>query len=79
MFLKVVDRGHVSTFHSFIHSFIQAISRAPLQVNFYQRSSQNSMDTVLEFHAEAPQATVSKGLAQGPYVVARAGVEPMTL
>ena len=37
------------------------------------------MDTVPEFHAEAPRATVSEGLAQGPYVVARAGVEPMTL
>jgi len=34
---------------------------------------------VPEFHAEAPQATVSKGLAKGPYVAARAGVEPMTL
>ena len=32
-----------------------------------------------EFHAEAPQATVSYGLAQGPYVTARAGVEPTTL
>ena len=32
-----------------------------------------------EFHAGAPQATVSEGLAQGPYVTARAGVEPMTL
>ena len=29
---------------------------------------------VPEFHAE-----VSEGLAQGPYVAARAGVEPMTL
>jgi len=37
------------------------------------------MDTVLEFHAEAPQAPVSEGFAQGPYVVARAGFEPMTL
>jgi len=34
---------------------------------------------VPEFHAEAPQATVSEGLAQGPYVAARAGAEPMTL
>jgi len=34
---------------------------------------------VLEFHAEAPQATVSEGLAQGLYVVARARVKPMTL
>ena len=37
------------------------------------------MDTVSEFHAEAPQATAGKGLAQGPYVAARAGFEPMTL
>jgi len=26
------------------------------------------MDTVSEFHAKAPQATASEGLAQGPYV-----------
>ena len=32
-----------------------------------------------EFHTEAPQATVSEGLAQGGYVAARAGVEPMAL
>jgi len=34
---------------------------------------------VPEFHARAPRATVSEGLAQGPYVAARAGVEPMTI
>ena len=33
------------------------------------------MDTAPEFHAKAPEATVS----EGPYVVARAGVESMTL
>ena len=32
-----------------------------------------------EFHAEAPQATASEGLAKGPYVAARAGFEPTTL
>ena len=32
-----------------------------------------------EFHAKAPQATVSEELAQGPHVAARVGVEPMTL
>src|SRR6218665_101365 len=50
------------------------------------------MDTEPKFHAEAPQATVSEGhsppflaflmsegLAQGPYVAATVGVEPMTL
>jgi len=35
--------------------------------------------TVPEFHAEAPQATASEGLAKGPYVAARVGVELMTL
>ena len=38
-----------------------------------------SPDTVSEFHAEAPQAIAGKGLAQGSYVAARAGVEPTTL
>ena len=32
-----------------------------------------------EFHVEAQQATVSEELAQGPYMAARAGVEPLTL
>ena len=36
------------------------------------------MDTVPEFHAEAPQAVESEGLAEGPYVAARPGVEPTT-
>ena len=30
-------------------------------------------------HAEVLQTTVSEGLAQGPYMAARAGFEPMTL
>ena len=37
------------------------------------------MDTVPEFHAESPQAIASEGLAQGPYVAARAGYEPANL
>ena len=32
-----------------------------------------------EFHAEAPQAAASEGLAQSPYVSARAGFEHTTL
>ena len=44
-----------------------------------QRCSRHSTDTVLEFHAKAPQATVSEGLVHGPYVVARAGLEPATI
>src|SRR6218665_3852986 len=38
-----------------------------------------STETVSEFHAENAQTTAGKGLAQGPYVAARAGVEPTTL
>ena len=37
------------------------------------------MDSVSEFHAKAPQATASEGVAQGPYVAARVGLEPATL
>jgi len=33
---------------------------------------------VSESHAEAPQATASEELAQGAYMAARAGFEPMT-
>ena len=32
-----------------------------------------------ESHEEVPQATVSEVLAQGPYVAARAGFEPVTV
>ena len=32
-----------------------------------------------EFHAEAPQATASEGLAKGPYVAVRVGFETTTL
>ena len=52
-----------------LHSFIQAISVAPLQVHYRlttQRRSRHSMDTVPEFHAEVPQATASERLAQDP-------------
>ena len=59
------------------------LSIALLQVhNYYsttQRRFQHSTDTVSEFHAEAPQATASEGLAQGAYVTPRAGFEPATL
>src|SRR6218665_1636857 len=63
--------------HSFINSgyFYSAFS-SPLLL---RGAHDTCTDTVPEFHAEAPQAPVSKGLAQGPYVAARAGVEPMTL
>src|SRR6218665_918866 len=61
-----------------LDSFILDISIAPLQVHCYSEAlpTTNSTDTVSEFHAEAPQATASEGLAQGPYV---ARFEPAVL
>ena len=37
--------------------------------------SRHSTIVAPEFHAKAPQATVSERFAQGPYVAARAGEE----
>src|SRR6218665_3611747 len=70
---------YVAASRNNIISFIQALSIAPLQSTTTQRHSRHNTDTVSEFHSEAPQATASEGLAQGPYVAARAGFEPMTL
>src|SRR6218665_83258 len=66
--------------HSFIHSFIHATSIPPLfKVSHYHSEALHSTNFVSEFHAEAPQATTSEGLAQDPCVSARAGFEPATL
>src|SRR6218665_1348155 len=68
--------------NSFIHSFIPAISIAPLQV-FYHSEALPATARILYRSftpkARSAQATAGKGLAQGPYVTARAGVEPTTL
>jgi len=63
--------------HPFIHSFIQAISIAPLQVLYYS-------EALLTQHGYCARIsrrsfTGNCGLAQGPYVAARAEVEPTTL
>ena len=75
-----------SFLHSFIHSFIPSFIhsfRSFLQRLFMfattQKRSRHSTDTAPEFHAEASQTTVREGLAQGPYVAARARFEPTTL
>ena len=59
--------------------FIHSIFKAPLQSTTTQSRSRQSTNTVLGFHAEAPQATASEGLAQGPYVAAIAEFELATL
>src|SRR6218665_441424 len=66
-------------FSKLIHdSFIQSISMIyPFSSpQTTQRRSRHSTDTVSEFHAEAPQAIASEGLAKGPYV---AVIEPPIL
>src|SRR6218665_1621808 len=78
---RSLRRGY-SGIHSFIHSFIHsAISIAPLQVLYY---SEAPLPTVQHGYCigvsrRSAQATAGKGLAQGPYMAARAGVEPTTL
>ena len=58
-----------------MHSLIHSISIAPLQVHYYSVA----LPAQHGFCVGVSQATASEGLAQGPYVAARAGVEPMTL
>ena len=61
---------------NFIHSgFFYSAPSSPLLL----RGAPDSTDTVSEFHAKAPQATASEGLAQGPYMAAIVGFEPTTL
>src|SRR6218665_130256 len=67
-------------FALFIHSFILAISIAPLQVHYYSEAlPATAWILYRRVSHRGAQATASKGLAQGPYVAARVGVEPTTL
>ena len=72
--LVFILRHQFSSVHSLSQAdilFIPAISIAPLQVFYYSEALPTT-------HGCA-QATAGKGLAQGPYVAARAVVEPTTL
>src|SRR6218665_1873845 len=46
---------------------------------FQKRSRPQQLTLCRSLHAEALQAIAGKELAQGPYMAARAGFEPMTL
>src|SRR6218665_2237016 len=61
-----------------IHSFIH-FNSAPSSPLLLRDAPDYSTDTVSEFTPQSAQATAGKGLAQSPYVAARAGVEPTTL
>src|SRR6218665_914957 len=52
---------------------------APLSPYHSEACSRLLHEYCIEVSRQNAQATVSEGLAQGPYMVARAGVEPMTL
>ena len=61
-----------------LHSFIPAISIAPLRVLYYSEALPTQHGYCIGVSRRSAQATAGKGLAQGPYVAARAGVEPTT-
>jgi len=65
--VHVSDEEYLHYFNnSFIHSgYFYSASSPPLKFTTTRRRSRHSTDTVPEFHAEAPHATVSDGLAQG--------------
>src|SRR6218665_2956156 len=67
---------HHPLYSSFIHS---AISIAPLQVLYYSQALPTTARILYRSFTPKHTATVGKGLAQGPYMAARAGVEPTTL
>src|SRR6218665_1223610 len=78
------SNASVSTFrfvHSFIHSFIHSghFYSPPFKSSSTHRRSQLQHGCGIGVSRRSAQATAGKGLAQGPYVAARAGVEPTTL
>src|SRR6218665_4123919 len=62
-----------------IHSFIPAISIAPIQVLYYSEALPTQQGYCAGVSRRSVQATAGKGLAQDPDVAARAGVEPTIL
>src|SRR6218665_3016702 len=65
--------------HSFIHSFIRPFLYRPFKFFTTQRRSRLQHGYCIGVSRRSAQATAGKGLAQGPYVMARVGVEPTTL
>src|SRR6218665_416962 len=63
-----------------IHSFVHlAISIAPLQGLYYSEALPTTARILYRSFTPKRKATLGKGLAQGPYMAARAGVEPTIL
>src|SRR6218665_1330789 len=66
------------SFHLFIHSFRPFLYRL-FKSSTTQRRSRIQHGYFIGVSRRSAQAIVCKGFAQGPYVTARAGVEPTTL
>src|SRR6218665_959207 len=64
--------------HLFFHSFCPFLYR-PFKSSTTQGRSRLQHGYCIGVSRQSAQATVGKGLAQGPYMAARAGVEPTTL
>src|SRR6218665_71850 len=62
----------------FIHSFGHFYSARPFKSSTTQRRSRLQHGYCAGVSCRSAQATVGKGLAQGPYMAARVGVEPTT-
>src|SRR6218665_3116714 len=73
---------YIAIIHSFTHSFIHSghfysAPSSPLLLRGACSRLQHGY--CIGVSRRSAQATAGKGLAQGPYVAARAGVEPTTL
>src|SRR6218665_116964 len=67
----------VGIIHLFIHS--GHFYSAPFKSFTTQRRPRLQHEYCIEVSRRSAQETAGKGLAQGPYVAARVGVEPTTL
>src|SRR6218665_3754462 len=87
--LMTKTRPHIYTFSNHTIFFLNCITADPSDPPLdpllsqlllgTQRRSRLQHGYCIGVSRRSAQATVSKGLAQGPYVAARAGVEPTTL
>src|SRR6218665_279465 len=69
-----------NTMFTFIPSFIQGISLAPLQVHYYSEALSTAARILSRsFNPKLHRQLRVKGLADGPYVTVRAGFEPANL
>ena len=76
---KVKRRALYFILKNCLHSFILVISIAPLQVHNYSEALPTTARILYRGFTRSAQATVSKGLAQGPNLAIKAGVEPTTV